>query len=459
MQLQSGQFLQSGQTQLGQTQSGRTQSSQDRIVEPLRLSILTQFFPPDYAPTGQLMAELAQGLHRQGINVQVFAGQPGYAYDRSMAPRQEQVNGVTVRRTRSVRLWPQRIRGRAVGGLLYCLRSLIKLLHPARRGDLLLVTTEPPYLPVLAYVLHLLLGQPYLCVVYDLYPEVAVTLGVVSARHPVARLWQWLNRCTWKRAEAIVVLSETMKARIEAQCPEASDRITVVHNWADAKAIRPQPKAESRFAQKHGLDRVFTVLYSGNMGRCHDMDTILAAAYELRHEPVQFVFVGSGAKCQPAMDWAEAYGLTNCLFLPYQPREELPHSLTACDLSLVSLVPGVEGLVVPSKLYSSLAAGRPVAAICEEHSYLRPLLAEGQFGQTFANGDGAGLAGFIRTLAAQPKLAQQMGDRARRYMEQRFTLEEGTRQYIAVLEACQGACRRLQPRGRWGSRRSKSLAL
>lgn len=405
----------------------------------LQLSILTQFFPPDYAPTGQLMAELAQSFSRQGMNVQIFAGQPGYAYDCPLAPQKEVVNGVTVRRTRTARLWPQRIRGRAVGGLLYCLRSLIKLLHPARRGDLVLVTTEPPYLPVLAYLMHCLFKQPYLCVVYDLYPEVAVALGVVPSRSGLVRLWNWLNCRTWQNAEAIVVLTKTMEQRILDQCPAAAGKISVIHNWADPNLIFPRPKVDNWFARQHGLGQVFTVLYSGNMGRCHDMDTIMAAAAALRHDPVRFVFVGAGAKRLTCQAEAKALGLTNCLFLPYQAKADLPYSLTACDLSLVSLMPGVEGLVAPSKLYSSLAAGRPIAAICESHSYLRSLLREGGFGQAFANGDSLGLAQFIRTLVSDPVLAQRLGDRGRSYMQQKFTPEQGTRRYCEVVKACVGA--------------------
>ncbi|WOD41097.1 glycosyltransferase family 4 protein [Nodosilinea sp. E11] len=397
---------------------------------------MTQFFPPDYAPTGQLMAELAQSLSRQGMQVQVFAGQPGYAYDRPMAPKYEVVGDVTVRRTRTSRLWPQRIRGRAVGGLLYCVRSLVKLLSPARRGDLVLVTTEPPYLPVMAYLLHCLFKQPYLCVVYDIHPEVAVALNMVAHNHGLVRFWNWLNCLTWRHAEAIVVLSQTMRQRIVDRCPEAADRVSVIHNWADPTQIVPRPKADNWFARRHGLDQVFTVLYSGNMGRCHDLDTILAAAQALRHEPVQFVFVGAGAKRHSCIAQAKALGLGNCMFLPYQSQGDLPYSLTACDLSLVSLVPGVEGLVAPSKLYSSLATGRPVAAICESHSYLRSLLAEGGFGRAFRNGDSAGLADFIRTLAANPTLAQQMGDQGRCYMQQKFTPEQGTRRYFEVVESC-----------------------
>jgi glycosyltransferase involved in cell wall biosynthesis len=407
----------------------------ERDVSP-QLSILTQFFPPDYAPTGQLMAELAQSLSREGFKVQVFAGQPGYAYDCPLALQKELINGVTVRRTRTARLWPRRIRGRAVGGLLYCLRSLVKLIHPARRGDLVLVTTEPPYLPLLAYLLHCLFKQPYLCVVYDLYPDVAVALNVLPHNHGVVRLWQWLNGQTWRHASAIVVLTQTMKQRIVDHCPEAATKISVIHNWADPGLIYPRAKTDNWFARQHHLSEVFTVLYSGNMGRCHDMDTIMTAAQRLRHEPIRFVFIGAGAKRQACLSQANRLGLPNCLFLPYQAKADLPYSLTACDLSLVSLVPGVEGLVAPSKLYSSLAAGRPVAAICEPHSYLRSLLAEGDFGRAFANGDGDGLADFIRTLAADTNRGQRMGYRGRRYMQKNFTPEQITRRYFEVVDTC-----------------------
>jgi glycosyltransferase involved in cell wall biosynthesis len=301
---------------------------------------------------------------------------------------------------------------------------------------LLIVTTEPPYLAIVAYLMNWLVGLPYLCIVYDIYPDVAVALEVVSEQNGLVRLWRWFNQRVWRRARAIVVLSDTMKDRIVASYPEGAEKIAVIHSWADPDRIYPRPKAKNWFALRYGLDQVFTVLYSGNMGRCHDIDTILAAALELREEPVQFVFIGSGPKRKELMERMKEANLSRCLFLPYQDQEVLPFSLTACDLSLVSLVPGVEGLVAPSKLYGSLAAGCPVAAICESHSYLRSLLAQGGFGRAFDNGDGVGLAAFIRLLMANPELGPQMGDRGRRFLLDNFTPEHCAQQYLEVLLRC-----------------------
>lgn len=139
------------------------------------------------------------------------------------------------------------------------------------------------------------------------------------------------------------------------------------------------------------------------MGRCHDIDTMLEAAKQLQDEPIQFVCIGGGAKREELMMEVDRLGLTNFTFLPYQDKQVLPYSLTACDLSIVSVDAATEGLVVPSKLYSALASGRPIAVICSQTSYLRQLVADASCGSTFDNGDGQGLAQFIRFLNRDPK--------------------------------------------------------
>jgi glycosyltransferase involved in cell wall biosynthesis len=399
-----------------------------------KLSIFTQFYPPDYAATGQLIEELTNQLGRQGLHVQVFTGQPGYAFQKNSAPCTEKLGKVQIRRSRTARLWPQRIRGKLVNGLLYCLRSMLHLFKPSSHPDVLLVTTAPAYLPVVGYLANLLLKIPYVCLIYDLYPDVAVELKVISSQHWLVRAWEALNRQVWKQAKEIIVLSSTMKERVVSKCPEVADKISVIHSWADPKWVAPIPKSKNWFAQQHDLVEKFTVLYSGNMGRCHDMDTILDAAVRLKDAPIQFVFIGAGAKRKPCLEKVQALGLENCMFLPYQDKKTLPYSLTACDLSLVSVDRGMEGVVAPSKFYGMLAAGRPIAAVCEPHSFLRSILAKANCGQAFNNGDGAGLAQFILKLAGERELAAQMGDAGRRHLLANFTPEIIAQQYAKVLQ-------------------------
>ncbi|HEY9673870.1 MAG TPA: glycosyltransferase family 4 protein [Waterburya sp.] len=399
----------------------------------IKLSIITQFYPPDYAATGQLIEELALRLGRLGLPVQIFTGQPGYAFQKESAPAIEHLDQVVIQRSRTTQLWSKRIRGKALNGLLFCLRSGVHLLKTRSRGDLLLLTSAPPFLPILGYLVHKSFGLPYVCLLYDLYPDVAVELKVVSPEHWAVRLWDALNRRIWKRAQSIIVLSPTMKDRVVAKCPEVADKIRVIHNWADPNQIVPLAKHQNWFAKAFNLVDTFTVLYSGNMGRCHDMETILEAVKLLKDEPIQFVFIGNGAKRQGIRAQISQLGLKNCQFLPYQDKQNLPYSLTACDLSLVSVSPGMEGIVAPSKLYAALAAGRPLAIICEPHSYLRTIVREAGCGEVFNNSDADGLATFIRRLAADSQLTKQMGLAGRRYLQSNFTPELIAEQYSQVL--------------------------
>jgi glycosyltransferase involved in cell wall biosynthesis len=399
----------------------------------IKLSIITQFYPPDYAATGQLIEELALQLGQLGMPVQIFTGQPGYAFHEESAPAIEQLDQVRIKRSRTTRLWSKRIRGKALNGLLFCLRSGVYLLRNRSRGDVLLLTTAPPFLPILGYLVHKTFGLPYVCLLYDLYPDVAVELKVVAREHWAVRLWDTINCHVWRRAQKVIVLSSTMKDRVVAKCPEITDKISVIHNWADPNQIAPIAKTQNWFAKAFNLVDTFTVLYSGNMGRCHDMETILEAAKLLKDEPIQFVFIGNGAKRQGFRTQASQLGLKNCQFLPYQDKENLPYSLTACDLSLVSVSPGMEGLVAPSKLYPALAAGRPLAIVCEPHSYLRSMLKESGCGEAFNNGDPEGLAGFIRRLASDSQLTKQMGQAGRRYLQSNFTPDLIAQQYSQVL--------------------------
>ena len=399
-----------------------------------RLLIITQFFPPDYAATGQLIQELATQLGRENIEVNVFTGQPGYAFTQKKAPASEKRDRVNIRRSRTSQLWSQRIRGKAVNGILFSIRAGLHLLKSARKNDIVLLTTAPPFLSIVGYVANLLCGMDYVCLVYDLYPDAAIELDVISDGHPITKIWHKINRLVWHRSKQIVVLSDTMKERIIAKHPQIEHKISVIHNWADGDWIEPITKQENWFARQHGIDRKFTVLYSGNLGRCHDLETILGAIQLLKDRPVQFVFIGAGAKHEVCRQQAEELQLDNCIFLPYQDRANLPYSLTACDLALVTIAPGLEGVVAPSKLYGIMAAGRAIAAICEPHSYLRQLIKNANCGGYFDNYDSEGLAKFILSLAQNPSVAKSMGRSGREYMQNNFTPKIIARQYSNVLK-------------------------
>jgi glycosyltransferase involved in cell wall biosynthesis len=416
------------------TQERETQNEDLETTDSeFRLSIATQFYPPDYAATGQLIQELATQLGKNQIEVNVFTGQPAYAFSQQNAPATEKVKGVTIKRSRTSRFWSGRITGKAVNGVIFCLRTALHILRHHQKNDVLLITTAPPFLAVVGYIANLICKVPYVCLVYDLYPDVATEFGLIKASHPIVKFWDWVNGKVWGRAKSIIVLSETMKDRIAVKHPQVASKISIIHNWANADWIKPLAKQQNWFACKHWRDRKFPVLYSGNLGRCHDVETILDTIKLLKDEPIQFVFIGAGAKQETCRQTVAELGLDNCTFLPYQDRKDLPYSLTACDLALVSIAAGMEGIVAPSKLYGVMAAGRAIAAICEPHSYLRELLAEAGCGACFNNQDSYSLANFIRHLASNPDLAKEMGDFGRQYLEANFTPQIIAQQYSKVL--------------------------
>ncbi|MEO1428602.1 MAG: glycosyltransferase family 4 protein [Cyanobacteria bacterium J06633_8] len=402
----------------------------------IKLSVITQFFPPDYAPTGQLIEELVTHLNEQDVDIEVFTGQPGYAFEQKDAPGVETISGIKIKRSRTTQFWSKRIRGKALNGILFTLRAALYLISAARRSNIVLLTTAPPFLPVLGYFAHILFGLSYICILYDLYPDIAVALDVVPKQHLLTRLWQAVNKRVLQKASGIIVLSSAMKQQVAANYPQVAHKISVIHSWANTQKIVPIAKEDNWFALRHSLVNKFTVMYSGNMGRCHDIHTMLEAAKYLQHEPIQFVCIGGGAKREQLIREVKRLGLRNFLFLPYQARQDLPLSLTACDLSLVSVASGMESLLAPSKLYPALATGRPIAGICPQHSYLKQLIVDGNCGQTFDNGDSFGLAEYILKLAQDSVLAEKTGKAARKYVESYFTAEIISKQYYdVVLEA------------------------
>ncbi len=410
-----------------QTQTDNLNSQQ------FNLAIITQFFPPDYAATGQLIQELAHQLGNKNIQVNIFTGQPGYAFKQEKASALETTTNIIIQRSQVKQFCSKRIRSKILNGTIFTLMAGWYLLKNARKNDAVILTTAPPFLAIVGYVASLIFKLDYICLVYDLYPDVVVELGIISQHNLIAKLWNKINASIWHRSKKIVVLSNTMKQRITEQHPEVAAKISVIHNWADAAWIKPLDKSDNWFAHQHQISQKFTVLYSGNLGHCHDLDTIMDAAILLKEQPIQFVFIGAGAKRQQCLQTAKEFSLDNCIFLPYQDRENLPYSLTACDLSLVSIAPGLEGVIAPSKVYGIMAAGKAIAAICEPNSYLRQLINKAHCGASFNNNHSEDLAAFILSLKNDSTIAHEMGKAGRSYLTKNFTPEIIAQQYCKVL--------------------------
>ncbi|MBN1428926.1 MAG: glycosyltransferase family 4 protein [Anaerolineae bacterium] len=265
-----------------------------------------------------------------------------------------------------VRLYPAAVyqRGsftrRAISWLCYAVQAFFWLWRwPADTPVLLF--SNPPILCWVGWLLKKLRRQQYAVMVHDIYPDVLVKMAGFSESHLLIRLWRRLNRCAYQNARVVMTLGELMAANLERQfdaTKTCAGKVEIVYPWVDTGKIKPIPKEENWFAQKYDQVGKLTVMYSGNMGLGHDIETMLGAAQHLRDQSnVHFMFIGAGPKWTLVEDTIQRDGLTNVTLLPWQSEDVLPYSLAAADVALISLEPGLEGLAVPSKAIYAMGAG------------------------------------------------------------------------------------------------------
>src|SRR5262245_528134 len=342
------------------------------MARPLRICFYNRSYAPDLGATGQLLAELAETLVREhrcrvtvvaGPPLSVAAGEAPPARRRGLY-RREWRNGVEVLWARGTALSPRRFIARATNYLSYLASAAVAGLA-APRADVVVALTDPPVIGVVAYLRARLGGTRFVFVCQDLFPEVARL--VEDFQSPLVERWlHRVSRFLVARADRVIAVGETMRARLVEDRGADPAKIAVIHNWADCSAIRPGPR-NGAFARAHGLDAAFVVMHSGNVGLSQDLDVLLDAAGRLATCPDLVVaVVGDGARRGALEARARAAGLAHVRFLPYQPRARLAESFAAADVFVVSLRAGLAGAIVPSKLYGILAAGRPYVAAVEE---------------------------------------------------------------------------------------------
>lgn len=404
---------------------------------PLRVVILNQYYMPDVASTGHLLHELATQLAEMGFDVEVLTSRPSYGPPETWVdcPMRETVDGVTIKRLWTTRFSKDNLLGRAINYITFMGQLFLRVLVTSRKDTVYLYTTNPPFLGFVGAIVSLFRRHNYVMLLHDAYPQMAVWVGTIRKRGIAERVWHFINKMSYGRAEQSIVLCQKAKHLVCNTYAIPRERVHVVPNWADSKALNIKPKPQSEFATDHNLQDSFVAMYSGNLGLYYEFATLLDAAEMLRDEPFRLVFIGSGGKRNWLADEIIKRELTNTLLLPYQPYEKLGDSLAACDASFVTIAEGIEGISFPSKLYTSLAVGRPILALSEQDSELRDLIQEHKVGGWSGLGDAETLANNIRTLMTDPEEADRTGNRARRLFERAFTLRACARQYAEVLLA------------------------
>jgi colanic acid biosynthesis glycosyl transferase WcaI len=383
----------------------------------MRVLAVNQFYPPDVSATSQLLGELCEDLVARGHHVDVIASQGTYLGGERL-PAREVLRGVHVRRMLATSLG-KGTRAHRMADYSTFWASAVGSSFAALRPDVLLALTTPPMIAFGLAGVASLRKLPLVTWIQDVYPEIAVAFGVLKPRSVAHRSLRAAAMATHRLTSRVVALSDGMADRlVEQGAPRSAVR--AIPNWADGRLIRPMPRAENPFRRRHGFAERFIVMYSGNLGQGHDVETLIGAARILDHgqSGVEFVFIGSGGRRPEAESLAA--GLRNVRFLPYQQREDLSFSLSAADIHLVSLLPGLDGLLVPSKFYAALAAGRGVfyvgPAACEVATVIR----RERLGWEGRNGDATGLAEAIAKLERRPEELSLVGVRARKVFEEHY---------------------------------------
>jgi len=402
-------------------------------VKP-RLHVLSELYYPDDSATGYILTRIAEGL-ALSYDVHVLSGYGTARTGAVQLPARERRNGVLIDRCSSTLFNKNVVVLRTLNLLTISLSIFWQSIRTVRHGDVVLVVTNPPSLPFAAFLAVRLRRARCVLLIHDVYPEVLFATGLLRPGSWMAAILGWLNKRLCRRVERIVVLGRDMKRLIDRKLGANVGGTTIITNWADADVISPTPRNANRLLEKTSLQEKFVVQYSGNMGRTHGLEVILDVAARLEEEPLfHFLLIGSGAKLKGVEASLSVSRLNNVTILPPQSREELVDTLNACDVAIISFIPGIAGISVPSRMYNVMAAGKPIIAVADDDSELGIVVREEKIGWVVPPNDTMALLATIRNAQAKSKELNEMGRRARA-VALKYSLERVLRSYQELLES------------------------
>ena len=400
-----------------------------------RLFFINRYFWPDHSATSQILSQLAFALAKTGREVHVVTSQQLYDDPTARLTAQEIIRGVVIHRTAGTRFGRTALLGRAIDYVSFYVAARRLLLAMVDKGDILVPMTDPPLLSIVGMRVARRRRARLVNWLQDIYPEVAAALNVPIIKGPIASLLSSVRNASLKAADTNVVVGERMAEKLRT-LGVASDRIFVIPNWCDDEQITPVATNDNPLRKRLQLENKFVVGYSGNLGRAHEFETLLAAAERLKNNPhIVFLFIGSGYHTDALSRSAKARGLTDRFqFLPYQHNDVLKYSLSIPDVHWISLKPEVEGLIVPSKFYGIAAAGRPIIAVTAKDGEIARLIKAEDCGVIIEPGNSTALADAITHLSTDAEATAEMGRRARAMLDAKFTRRHAFARWNNVLD-------------------------
>lgn len=397
---------------------------------------VNRFFYPDISATSQMLTDLVFSLENNIGNLQVITSRQHYD-NKTILKNVEVINNVTINRVWTTNFGRAQLLTRTIDYFTFYISTFIRLLTTLKKGDLVIVKTDPPLISIIVFAATKIRGAHYINWLQDLFPEVAIQLGIKSIK-PISSFVTHLRNISLKNAITNIAIGKMM-AEIIKRIGIPTSKIRIINNWASGSEITPIPKDKNSLITTLNLSNKFVVGYSGNMGRAHDFSTIIEAMRLLKNEPrIHFLFTGDGAKKSDVIEAAKIHNLENLTLTPYQPKEFLSESLNIASVHLVSLLPSLEGLIVPSKIYGIFAAGKPTIFIGSHRGEIAQLLKEHECGLCANTGDAKKVAEYIQILANNPDKISEMSKNARnsfnKYFEKNIAVKLWKNTILNALE-------------------------
>jgi colanic acid biosynthesis glycosyl transferase WcaI len=398
-----------------------------------RVFFLNRFFWPDQSATSQLVSDLTAHLASCGHDVHVITSQQLYENPQARLPPKETRCGVRISRVITANFGRSTILGRAVDYFSFYASAWRTLVAVAQPGDIVVAMTDPPLVSLVAMRLANKRGVRLINWLQDIYPEIAVELGIPFLRGPILQTICHLRDRSLKAAAANVVLGGLMANKVASR-GISNDHIHVIANWAMDCEIAPVEANDNPLRRDWHLANKFVVGYSGNLGRAHEFDTVLTAAERLRNNPdVVFLCTGGGHLFKQLAKCVRERDLGNFRFMDYQDQALLKFSLSVPDVHWISLRPEIEGLIVPSKFYGIAAAGRPIIAICAKDGEIPRIIERYDCGVVVEPGDVDSLVACILRLSKDSGLRTAMGQRARAMLDAHFSRAQALERWELLL--------------------------
>jgi colanic acid biosynthesis glycosyl transferase WcaI len=396
-----------------------------RASRPKRVAIVSSNFWPERTGTSQTVGEFAKFLSDQGIEVRVATALPYYPewriWDdyRGTLWRTDRDNRMTVFRAwHFVSPTPSTFT-RLLHELTLSVLGAPRMLQAMWGADLVYVVSPDLVFAFTGMLLALVERRRRVLVVKDVMPDAAIELGML--RNPVAiAVSRWMARCLYRWAGEIYTLGEGMRRRIAREV-ESAGKVRIVPDTIDAAELEPVPYDVNDFRRRFVPSGTFAVLHTGNMGKKQDLELLLRAADRLRDDrAVHFYVFGDGAAREPFLQLRESLRLNNVSLHPLQDRSMLRHMLSGADVVLVSQLPEVVDIVVPSKLLTALGAGAMIVAACAPDSETARLVNECAGGLVIPASDDEALVRVLQRIRAGEVDVTQHRRRAREFAVQKF---------------------------------------